>query len=110
MAMILKMGTRRKMADFLSQYCGEYGAGKCKCKDRVNYAIQNHRINPSQLDFTSATAIKQEQMLNVKKAMEEIDDLSQQFSFCRYFESTDTVKQFLVGFLNSTATNTVMKA
>ena len=32
---------RRKMADFLGQYCGEYGGGRCKCKDRVNYAIQN---------------------------------------------------------------------
>ncbi len=37
---------RKKMADFLGQYCGEYGAGRCKCKERVNYAIQNHRINP----------------------------------------------------------------
>ena len=46
---------RRKMADFLGQYCGEYGSGRCKCKDRVNYAIQSHRINPLQLDYTAAT-------------------------------------------------------
>ena len=25
---------RKKMADFLGQYCGEYGSGRCKCKDR----------------------------------------------------------------------------
>ena len=37
---------RRKVADFLSEYCGEYGSGKCRCADRVNYAIQNHRISP----------------------------------------------------------------
>ena len=49
--------TRKKMADFLGQYCGEYGSGKCKCKDRVNYAIQNHRINPLQLDYTTAAEI-----------------------------------------------------
>ena len=36
---------RRKMADFLGQYCGEYGGGRCRCIDRINYAIQNHRIN-----------------------------------------------------------------
>ena len=28
---------RRKMADFLGEYCGESGGGRCKCKDRVNY-------------------------------------------------------------------------
>ena len=37
---------RKKMADFLAQYCGEYGSGRCKCRDRVNYAIQSHRLNP----------------------------------------------------------------
>ena len=47
--------TRKKMADFLGQYCGEYGRGKCKCKDRINYAVQNHRIDPRQLDYMSAT-------------------------------------------------------
>lgn len=101
---------RRKMADFLSQYCGEYGNGTCKCRDRVNYAIQNHRIHPSRLDFTSATEMKAEQMLDVKHAMEEIDDLSQQFSFCKCYESTDQVKQYFEDFLNSTITNTVLKA
>lgn len=98
------------MADFLSQYCGEYGNGTCKCRDRVNYAIQNHRIHPSRLDFTSATEMKAEQMLDVKYAMEEIDDLSQQFSFCKCYESTDQVKQYFEDFLNSTITNTVLKA
>ncbi len=101
---------RRKMADFLSQYCGEYGNGTCKCRDRVNYAIQNHRIHPSRLDFTSATEMKAEQMLDVKYAMEEIDDLSQQFSFCKCYESTDQVKLYFQDFLNSTITNTVLKA
>ena len=43
---------RKKMAEFLGQYCGAYGSGKCNCKDRVNYAIQNHRINPLQLDLS----------------------------------------------------------
>ena len=45
---------RKKMADFLSEYCGEYGKGTCRCANRVNYAIQNHRIAPDRLDFTAA--------------------------------------------------------
>ena len=48
---------RKKMADFLGEYCGEYGSGKCKCKGRVNYAIQSHRINPLQMDYTKASEI-----------------------------------------------------
>ena len=45
---------RKKMTDFLSEYCGEYGQGACHCAGRVNYAIQNHRIDPGRLDFTAA--------------------------------------------------------
>ena len=45
---------RRKMADFLSQYCGEYGGGRCRCKNRVNYAIQSRRLNPQQLEIGRA--------------------------------------------------------
>ena len=39
---------RKKMASFLEKYCGEYGDGKCKCINRLNYAIQNHRLDPAQ--------------------------------------------------------------
>ena len=76
---------RRKMADFLSEYCGEYGKGKCRCADRVNYAILSHRLTPNQLCFTEAAALGQT-ALKVKEAMEEIDDLSQAFSFCKAYE------------------------
>ena len=37
---------RRKMADFLTAYCGEYGSGTCRCANRLNYAIQSRRLNP----------------------------------------------------------------
>ena len=53
---------RRKMADFLGQYCGEYGGGRCRCKDRVNYAIQSRRLNPLQLDYMTASEISIETM------------------------------------------------
>lgn len=93
---------RRKMADFLEQYCGEYGSGRCRCKDRVNYAIQNHRINPVQLDYTAAVEIPVDTMLDVKNAMEDIDELSQDFSFCRPYRSPGHVKQLIQEFLEST--------
>lgn len=94
--------TRRKMADFLEQYCGEYGGGRCKCKDRVNYAIQSHRINPLQLDYTAATEISIQTMLDVKNAMEDIDDLSQDFSFCKPYQFPERTKHLIQEFLDST--------
>ena len=92
---------RKKMADFLTEYCGEYGKGKCHCADRVNYAIQSHRIHPTQLYFQ--TAVSSEVMLDVKEAMEEIDDLSQEFSFCKTYQSPENLKQFIEEFLNGTS-------
>jgi len=93
---------RRKMADFLGQYCGEYGSGRCRCKERVNYAIQSHRINPQQLDYTTAIEIPVNIMIDVKNAMEEIDDLSQEFSFCKAYRSPERTKQLIQEFLDST--------
>lgn len=98
---------RRKMADFLEQYCGEYGRGKCRCKDRVNYAIQSHRINPLQLDYTTAEEISIETMFEVKKAMEDIDDLSQDFSFCKPYQSPEHTKNMIREFLESTQFNLI---
>ena len=93
---------RKKMADFLGQYCGEYGNGRCKCKERVNYAIQSHRVNPLQLDYTTATEIPVETMLEVKSAMEDIDDLSQDFSFCKSYQSSERLKHLIQELLDST--------
>ena len=99
---------RSRMADFLTEYCGEYGNGTCRCADRVNYAIQNHRISPSRLDFTAA--VPTETMLEVKEAMEDIDDLSQRFSFCKAYQSPESLKDFLQKFLDSTSFSVVGNA
>ena len=101
---------RKKMADFLCDYCGEYGNGKCHCINRVNYAIQNHRISPAHLDFTAATPIPPKTMLEVKEAMESIDDLSEEFSFCKTYQSPEALKQFIQKFLDGTALSVVQNA
>lgn len=92
---------RKKMAEFLGQYCGEYGGGRCKCKDRVNYAIQNHRIDPLHLDYIAATEIPTQTIMDVKNAMEYIDDLSQDFSFCKPYQSPERTKHLIQEFLDS---------
>lgn len=99
---------RKKMAEFLSEYCGEYGEGSCRCANRVNYAIQNHRISPAHLDFTSAKP--SETAAAVTAAMEEIDGYSQQFTFCRAYQSTERLKRMVQDFLTGPAFSTVAKA
>lgn len=101
---------RRKMADFLGEYCGEYGGGRCKCKDRVNYAIQSHRLNPLQLDYTTASEIPIQTMIDVKNAMEDIDGLSQDFSFCKTYQSPEHMKHLIQEFLDSTQLSIVQKS
>ena len=99
---------RSKMADFLKEYCGEYGQGTCRCAKRVNYAIKNHRISPDRLDFTAA--VPAETTLEVKKAMEDIDDLSQHFSFCKTYRSHESLKEFVTKFLDGTSFSVIRNA
>lgn len=101
---------RRRMADFLSAYCGEYGNGKCRCADRLNYAIQSHRLDPAKLDYTTALELPSDKTLGFKSAMEEIDDLSASFAFSKLYESPEQVKRFLKEFLKSTSLGTITKA
>ncbi len=101
---------RKKMADFLSEYCGEYGNGTCRCANRINYAIQNHRINPSHQDYTAAEEIERQTILDVKEAMEEIDDLAQNFSFARLYATPEQTRQFISGFLSSATLSVVKNA
>ncbi len=101
---------RRKMADFLGQYCGEYGGGRCKCKDRVNYAIQSHRLNPLQLDYTAARETSLQTMLDVKNAMEDIYNFSQDVSFCKPYQSPERVKHLIREFLTSAQLSIVQES
>lgn len=101
---------RQKMANFLSEYCGEYGDGRCKCKNRVNYAIQSHRLNPLQLDYMAAAEIPIQTMIDVKNAMEDIDDLSQEFSFCKTYQSPERMKHLIQEFLDSIQLSIIQKS
>ena len=101
---------RKKMADFLSEYCGEYGSGKCKCKSRVIYAIESHRLNPLRLDYMTATEIPIQTMIDVKNAMEDIYDLSRDFSFCKPYQSPERLKHLIQEFLDSTQLSIIQKS
>lgn len=96
---------RKKMADFLENYCGEYGSGKCRCKDRINYAIQSRRLNPKDLEYTTSPEV----LMDVKNAMEEVDDLAGRFTFCKVYKSPDKARQYIKSFLESTQISVIKK-
>ena len=58
-------------------------------------------MNPLQLDYMSAKEISVQTMLDVKHAMEEIDDLSQDFSFCKPYQSPERTRRLIQEFLDS---------
>lgn len=97
---------RKKMAEFLENYCGEYGSGKCKCKDRVNYAIKTHRLQPQELPFTASKEV----VLDVKNAMEEVDELAGRFDFCKTYASPERLSAFIKDFLQSTQASTIQSS
>lgn len=71
---------RRKVADFLRQYCGLSGSGLCSCKRRIDYAIESRRIDPANLDYCSMKPCNYTEIIRYTDAMEELDELSQIFA------------------------------
>lgn len=89
---------RRKVADFLKEYCGECGDGSCKCANRLGYAVSQHRLDPSNADYAAL-----ERREAVQEAMEELDELS--FSYRAPRQS----RQWLENLLHSPQLKTVME-
>ena len=91
---------REQMATFLKQYCGLTASGKCNCQKRIGYAINTHRLNPAQLEYTN---LKKADVLRSEytNAMERMDELSFVFSELPSYRSPDTVRHFVTTLLHS---------
>ena len=86
---------RKKMGDFLGEYCGLSGTGRCSCSRRVDYAILTHRLNPERLDFQSIRECGYDEIVSCTDAMEELDDFSQIFADFQAYHSPDRVTQWI---------------
>lgn len=89
---------RQKMSGFLHEYCGLASSETCNCKKRIGYAIQNHRLNPANLEYTK---LQKEKIKEYKEAMEEMDAQSLIFAELPRYRSPQKVKDFLQGLLQS---------
>lgn len=94
---------RHKMADFLSNHCGLTETGLCHCGKRLPYAIQQHRINPTRLELQSLQPLKHSILLDIKDAMETIDDTVIIFDELPNYKATIDVTTFVNKLLQTEA-------
>lgn len=101
---------RQTMAGFLKQYCGLASSEKCSCKKRIAYAIQSHRLNPGNLEYTRLEPTKNAIVWEYTQAMEEMDAQSFIFSELPKYYSPQAVKDFLHKILSSESMATIQQA
>lgn len=89
---------RRRVADFLKEYCGACGGGKCFCANRLGYAVSQHRLNPANPEYALL-----ERQDAVREAMEELDELS------LAYRAPKQSRQWLEALLHSPQLKTVME-
>lgn len=92
---------RKKVAEFLGEYCGLSGTGQCSCKKRVGYAIQTKRLDPQKLEYSVLEKAENVDTVCFKEAMEEMDRLSSVFVQLPKYRAPFDTKDFLEKLLAS---------
>lgn len=92
---------RRKMAEFLSSYCGLTETGICSCDRRIGYAIQHNRLNPKKLECSKLKKSDKEALISYMKNMEALDESAIIFSDLPDYRSPVSAKEFISQLLES---------
>lgn len=92
---------REKMAAFMGQYCGLSGTGMCSCKNRINYAIATHRLNPLNPEYSVLKQGSDEVIKDTKNAMEKVDDLTFVYSDMPFYRASEKAREWMEDFLRS---------
>lgn len=100
--------TRKRMGKFLSIYCGHSG-GKCDCRRRVPFAIKQHRLNPSSLEYSSLRELNLTEIYHQKNNMEFIDDQTLLFDTLSHYQSAFDAKIFMQDLLKSKQLSELIK-
>lgn len=85
--------SKKVMSHFLSEYCEHGGGKKCKCRNRVNYALNQQRID---LTLPYSSSLVPETISNSKIAMENIDAATALYSNLLKHSSKKQAKDFLL--------------
>jgi len=101
--------SRQKMKDFMSKYCGLAG-GICDCKRRVEYAIQQKRLDPQNTEYSNLISRPLDSLFKNMDAMEEIDIASGIYGYMRKYNSPQNAKDFLINLLTSNSFQIIQKS
>ena len=89
---------RKRVGEFLGEYCGLSKTGKCSCQKRVGYAISTHRLDPGNLEYSKLETAEKD---NFTQAMEEMDELSFIFADMPKYRAPQETRAFLDQLLSS---------
>lgn len=92
---------RKKVSEFLSEYCGLSKTGICNCQKRVGFAIQTHRLNPKNLEYSNLEKLPEKETLGFVQAMEEMDEQSLIFANLPKYRLPGDTKAFLEKLISS---------
>lgn len=94
---------RRKMAEFLTEYCGLSGKGFCSCYHRVSYAVSQGRLSTERLEFAGLRETEMGRLAECTEQMEELDALACTFEEFPCYRSTVSGSQAVRQLLESDA-------
>lgn len=94
---------RRKVAEFLTEYCGLSGDGLCSCYHRVSYAVSQGRLSPERMEFSGLMMAEREKLCECTEQMEKLDALACTFEEFPYYRSTVSGSQVVRQLLESDA-------
>ncbi len=92
--------SRKKMSEFLKQYC-EVGGCICRCSRRIDYAYKQGRIIPGKPEYLKLQTLPDEQIEETKEVMEEIDIASETYGRMTKYASPADNREFLIKLLAS---------
>ncbi|WP_294467156.1 RNA polymerase sigma factor [uncultured Anaerofustis sp.] len=86
---------RKKMAKFLSEYCGLSGTGLCNCKKRIGYAVSQHRLDPKDLEYSKLETLDEDILEDYMKSMEAFNEKITVFEDLPKYNSNINMKSFI---------------
>lgn len=94
---------RKKVAAFLTEYCGLSGKGFCSCYHRVSYAVSQGRLSADRMEFAGLTMVDKDKLFECTEQMEQLDALACTFEKFPCYRSTVSGTQIVRQLLDSDA-------
>lgn len=92
--------SRKSMQEFLLKNC-EHAGGACRCNRRVEYAVQNSRLNPENLEYSKLKVLDKPILKEHKAMMEKLEDQADVFKNLTLYNLEIDGKAFLNELLSS---------